>query len=130
MGVGLRHHLRRLLGGQCARQVDHRAASGGGTRGEAQGHRGACSEERQLHLAEIKRVDLFDPHVLAPKRHRSPRRVAARQQVQGAHRELQLFENLHQGFANGTGSADHGDFKGLGHGIASGITGERHFTGW
>ncbi|VVN42638.1 hypothetical protein PS682_05601 [Pseudomonas fluorescens] len=116
MRIGLGHHLWRLLGGQCTRQINQGAARRRGARGETQGDRGARRKERQLDFTEVELINLPHPHVLATKRHRCTGRVAACQQIQGTDREIQLFEDLHQGFANGTGGADHGDIKGLGHG--------------
>ena len=114
--VGFRHYLRRLIGRQGAGQVDQGAARSGGARGKTQGDRRAGGEEHQLDFAEIEFIDFPHPHVLATKRHRMPGRLAAGQQVQAAYREVLLFEDLHQGFANGAGGADHGNIKGLGHG--------------
>jgi hypothetical protein len=52
-----------------------------------------------------------------------PGRFAAGEQVQIADREVALFENLHERFADSTGGADHGNIKGLAHGSTSGETG-------
>jgi hypothetical protein len=48
--------------------------------------------------------------------------------VQVADRKVALFENLHEGFADSTGGADHGNIK-VWSWFYLWRNGERHFTG-
>ncbi|MNC08446.1 hypothetical protein D3C75_560340 [compost metagenome] len=117
LGIGFRHNLWRLFGRQGTGEIDNRATGIGRAGSETQRNRRAGGKECQLHLAEVELIDFPHPHVLAAKRHRTAGRLAAGQQVQVADREIALFENLHECFADSTGGADHGNINGLAHGF-------------